>query len=97
VTTSTVDPFDFATMQDCLRSGHARVHGLVATEPAAYVVFDLLARNGKGLRDRLYGERRRKLEKLLGEHLPDGLVLPGSPPIRPSRACGCWPTSAAAC
>jgi ATP-dependent DNA ligase len=42
---------------------------------AAYVVFDLLARNGKDLRNRPYWKRRRKLEKLLGAHLPNGLVL----------------------
>ncbi len=49
--------------------------GLVAAEPAAFVVFDLLARNGKDLRERPYWKRRRKLEKLLGAQLPDGLVL----------------------
>ena len=62
-------------MQDRLRSGPTRVHGLVAAEPAAYVVFDLLARNGKDLRTRPCWKRRRKLEKLLGERLPEGLVL----------------------
>jgi ATP-dependent DNA ligase len=67
--------FDFAALQDRLRSGRARVHGLVAAEPAAYVVFDLLARDGRDLRDRPYGKRRRKLEKLLDTHLPQGLVL----------------------
>jgi ATP-dependent DNA ligase len=67
--------FDFAALQDRLRSGRARVRGLVAAEPAAFVVFDLLARNGKDLRDRPYWKRRRKLEKLLGAQLPDGLVL----------------------
>lgn len=67
--------FDFTTLQDRLRSGPARVDGLVAAEPAAYVVFDLLARGGKDLRNRPYWKRRRKLEKLLGAHLPDGLVL----------------------
>ena len=67
--------FDFAALQDRLRSGRARVRGLVAAEPAAFVVFDLLARNGKDLRDRPYWKRRRKLEKLLGGQLPDGLVL----------------------
>jgi ATP-dependent DNA ligase len=67
--------FDLAALQDRLRSGRARVQSLVAAAPAAYVVFDLLARNGKDLRDRPYWKRRRKLEKLLGTHLPDGLVL----------------------
>jgi ATP-dependent DNA ligase len=38
----------------------------VAAEPAAFVVFDLLARNGKDLRERPYWKRRRKLEKLSG-------------------------------
>ena len=38
-------------------------------------MFDLLARNGKDLRGRPYWKRRRKLEKLLGGGLPDGLVL----------------------
>ena len=67
--------FDFAALQDRLRAGRARVRGLVAAEPAAFVVFDLLARNGKDLRDRPYWKRRRKLEKLLGAGLPEGLVL----------------------
>ena len=67
--------FDFAALQDRLRSGRARVQGLVAAAPAAYVVFDLLARNGEDLRNRPYWKRRRKLEKLLGGHLPDRLVL----------------------
>jgi ATP-dependent DNA ligase len=67
--------FDFAALQDRLRSGAARVHGLTAAAPAAFVVFDLLARNGKDLTARPYWKRRRKLEKVLGHGLPDGLVL----------------------
>src|SRR5215212_9949680 len=67
--------FDFAALQDRLRSGRPRVHGLVTAAPAAYNVFDLLARNSKDLRGRPYWKRRRKLEKLLGGGLPDGLVL----------------------
>jgi ATP-dependent DNA ligase len=53
--------FDFAALQDRLRSGRTRVHGLVTASPAAYIVFDLLARNGKDLRGRPYWKRRRKL------------------------------------
>jgi ATP-dependent DNA ligase len=63
---------DFGALQDRLRSGPARVRGLVAATPASYVVFDLLARNGKTLLDRPYWKRRRKLEKLA---LPPGLVV----------------------
>jgi hypothetical protein len=61
---------------------------------AAYVVFDLLARNGKDLRNRPYWKRRRKLEKLLGGHLPDGLVLIPATADRPWPARGCSPTPA---
>src|SRR5215208_2214632 len=35
--------FDFAALQDRLRSGRARVGNLVTAAPAAYIVFDLLA------------------------------------------------------
>src|SRR5215212_2583046 len=34
--------FDFAALQDRLRSGRTRVRGLVTAAPAAYIVFDLL-------------------------------------------------------
>jgi ATP-dependent DNA ligase len=67
--------FDFAALQDRLRSGRARVRDLVTAAPAAYVVFDLLAHDGRDRRDRPYRKRRRKLEKLLADGLPDGLVL----------------------
>src|SRR3954464_8026980 len=46
--------FDFAALQDRLRSGRTRVRGLVTAAPAAYIVFDLLARNGKDLRGQPY-------------------------------------------
>src|SRR5829696_6491173 len=39
--------FDFAALQR-LRSGRTRVHGLVTAAPAAFIVFDLLARNCAG-------------------------------------------------
>jgi ATP-dependent DNA ligase len=67
--------FDFAGLQDRLRSGRARVRDLVTAAPAAFVVFDLLAHNGTDLRDRPYSKRRRRLEKLVARGLPDGLVL----------------------
>jgi ATP dependent DNA ligase domain len=65
---------DLAALQDRLRSGPTRVRQLAAA-PAAYVVFDLLAQNGKDLRDRPYARRRRKQEKLVAGGLPPGLVL----------------------
>jgi ATP-dependent DNA ligase len=67
--------FDFAALQDRLRAGRARMRSLAAAAPAAYIVFDLLARDGVALLDRPYAKRRRKLEKLAARGLPDGLVL----------------------
>jgi ATP-dependent DNA ligase len=67
--------FDFAALQDRLRSGPARVRDLIAAAPATYVVFDLVAKDGRDLRDRPYRKRRRKLEKLLARGLPPGLVV----------------------
>jgi ATP-dependent DNA ligase len=67
--------FDFPALQDRLRSGPARVRELAAATPAAYVVFDLLARDGADLRERPYTTRRRELEELLAEGMPPGLVL----------------------
>jgi len=67
--------FDFAALQDRLRSGSRRVRNLVTAAPAASVVFDLLAHDGRDQRGRPYRKRRRKLEQLLARGLLDGLVL----------------------
>jgi ATP-dependent DNA ligase len=67
--------FDFGALQDRLRSGSRRVRDLVAAAPVAFIVFDVLAHDGRDQRDRPYRKRRRKLEKLLAHGLPDGLVL----------------------
>jgi hypothetical protein len=49
---------------------------LAAAVPAAYVVFDLLARRSTDLRDKPNTTRRHRLEKLLATHgVPPGLVL----------------------
>ena len=67
--------FDFAALQDRLRSGQRRAHTLAAAVPAAYVVFDLLAVGRTDLRGQTYWQRRDALETLLGRGLPAGLVL----------------------
>src|SRR3954447_5997373 len=76
--------FDFAALQDRLRSGPRRAptppaprraHPLAAATPAAYVVFDLLAHGRTDLREQPYQHRRDALEALLGRGLPPGLVL----------------------
>src|SRR5215212_868674 len=67
--------FDFAALQDRLRSGPRRAQALAAATPAAYVVFDLLALGSTDLREQPYQHRRDALEALLGRGLPPGLVL----------------------
>jgi ATP-dependent DNA ligase len=68
--------FDFAALQDRLRSGPARVRALASATPAAFVVFDLLAHRDRDLRDKPYAKRRRRLEKLLTTRgVPPGVVL----------------------
>src|SRR3954468_24493044 len=88
--------FDFAALQDRLRSGRTRVHGLVTAAPAAYIVFDLLARNGKDLRGRPYWKRRRKLGSSSAAACPTAWSSPTPPPIPRSPAPGCAPTPAPA-
>jgi len=79
---------DFAALQQRLHpaAATARQHELAV--PASYVVFDLLARDGRDLRDRPYRTRRAALEKLLGRHLPSGLVL--MPMSTDAAVAGAW-------
>jgi ATP-dependent DNA ligase len=80
--------FDFAALQDRLRSGSARVRRLVTAAPAAYIVFDALVINGEDLRDRPYRKRRRKLEKLLNQHQSNSLVV--TPATDDARVARKW-------
>jgi ATP-dependent DNA ligase len=66
---------DFLALQERLQPSTAGAGRLAAAKPAAFVVFDLLARGGMDLRPVPWAERRRRLEELLGAQLPHGLVL----------------------
>ncbi|MFC5948380.1 hypothetical protein ACFQH9_08850 [Pseudonocardia lutea] len=66
---------DFAALQERLQPSTAGAGRLAIAKPAAYVVFDLLARQGTDLRPLPWTERRGRLEGLLGARLPHGLVL----------------------
>ncbi|MCE3554502.1 hypothetical protein LWC33_23970 [Pseudonocardia sp. RS11V-5] len=66
---------DFLALQERLHPSTAGAGRLAAAKPAAFVVFDLLARQGEDLRPLPWAERRRRLEELLGTRLPHGLVL----------------------
>ena len=66
---------DFGALQRRLHPAASRARTLSLEVPAVFVVFDLLARDGVDRRGLPYRKRRKKLEKLLGRRLPDGLVL----------------------
>jgi ATP-dependent DNA ligase len=66
---------DFAALQQRIHPADARARQLSIARPASYIVFDLLARDGVDLRPLPYRKRRKKLEKLLSDRLPHGLVL----------------------
>lgn len=66
---------DFLALQERLELSAAGAGRFAAVRPAAFVVFDLLARQSTDLRPLPWAERRRHLEELLGAWLPHGLVL----------------------
>jgi ATP-dependent DNA ligase len=69
------DRLDFGALQERLQPSTAGAGRLAAAKPAAYVVFDLLARQHTDLRPMPWAERRVHLEEPLGTRLPHGLVL----------------------
>jgi ATP-dependent DNA ligase len=56
---------DFDALLQRLHPAASRVDRLAAATPASFVAFDLLARDGRDLRDRPYAQRRAALEELL--------------------------------
>lgn len=65
---------DFGTLQ--LRNAAGRRAGQVAQEfPCHYIVFDVLEREGRDLRDRKLAERREELEDLFATRVPKGSPL----------------------
>ena len=66
---------DFAALQARIHPARKRALVLAESLPAAYIVFDVLARKKTDLRLLSYLQRRDVLEDLLGTRLPDGLVL----------------------
>jgi ATP-dependent DNA ligase len=66
---------DFTALQRRLHPADSRTRELSLAMPASYVVFDVLALDGKDVRSRPYSVRRALLEELLSRRLPHGLVL----------------------
>ena len=67
---------DFDALQMRLHPAASRVAKLAKETPSRFVAFDLLAAGGKDLRDVPQGERRERLEKLLGTVKPPVHLTP---------------------
>jgi ATP-dependent DNA ligase len=73
---ATKSGLDFDALQLRLHPAASRVAKLAAESPSSFVAFDLLASDGRDLRDRPMGERRAELERLLGRGRPPVHVTP---------------------
>jgi ATP-dependent DNA ligase len=70
---------DFDALQLRLHPAASRVNKLAHETPAAYVAFDLLAVEGRDIREMPQSERRQKLERLLASARPPLHVTPATP------------------
>jgi ATP-dependent DNA ligase len=67
---------DFDALLLRVHPAASRVARLAAATPARYVVFDLLARDCRDMRERPYGERRAALEELVSDARPAVALTP---------------------
>jgi ATP-dependent DNA ligase len=74
--------FDFEALMNRLHPAASRVARLRTESPAAYIAFDLLARDGTDLRDAPFADRRGQLEELLERADAPLFVTPATPDIR---------------
>src|SRR5262249_3286299 len=70
------DGLDFDLLQLRLHPAASRVAKLAASTPASFVAFDLLALDGRDLRDSPLSERRGLLEQALAKSAPPLHVTP---------------------
>src|SRR4051794_18781903 len=70
--------FDFASLMARLHPAATRVRELAQRTPAIFVAFDVLALDDQDLRDRPFGERRKRLLELLGGTGPPLFVTPAT-------------------
>jgi ATP-dependent DNA ligase len=82
---------DFPALLARLHPAATRVQRLAAETPASFLAFDLLATDGEDLRDRPFGERRRRLERLVGDGRDRPVQLSPTTSIAIGRRSGCTP------
>jgi ATP-dependent DNA ligase len=69
---------DFGLLQARMVSAVGRIRGLVATHPASYVAFDLLASGGQDLRGQRLSRRRAALEDVAARWAPPMQLSPST-------------------
>ena len=79
--------FDFAAVMLRLHPSASRVERLARETPASFIAFDLLAEGDTDLRERAFGERRARLERVLAA-APAAMRL--SPATREPRVALEW-------
>ncbi|CAA9401925.1 MAG: DNA_ligase_IV_Ku-like [uncultured Ramlibacter sp.] len=67
---------DFDALQQRIHPAASRIAKLAKETPAGFVAFDLLAAGGKSIADLPLGERRTRLERLLGQARPPLYLTP---------------------
>jgi ATP-dependent DNA ligase len=76
---------DFGLLQQRMSAATSRIGGLVATAPASYVAFDLLAAGGSDLRDQRLSRRRAQLEAMAERWAPPMQLSPATSDAREAR------------
>jgi ATP-dependent DNA ligase len=76
---------DFGLLQQRMVSAVGRISGLVATHPASYVAFDLLAGGGEDLRGQRLVRRRAALEEIAGRWAPPMQLSPSTTDVAEAR------------
>jgi len=69
---------DFGLLQQRMSTATSRIRALVATAPASYVAFDLLAAGGRDLREQRLSRRRAQLEALAQRWAPPMQLSPAT-------------------
>jgi ATP-dependent DNA ligase len=77
---------DFGLLQQRMGTSPGRIGALVATAPASYVAFDLIAAGGTDLRRRTLRARREELESLAGRWAPPLQLSPLTADVEEARA-----------
>ena len=82
---ATARGLDFDALQLRLHPAASRVAKLARETPSAFVAFDLLAADGRDLRDRPQAERRTMLERLLADAAPPIHLTPMTRDVEVAR------------